>query len=67
VYGGSSFVSSLIERNLVDEYHLLLNPVALGTGETIFGGLVDALRLTLVASRAFSCGTVLLRYEPLRG
>ena len=27
VYGGSSFVASLIERNLIDEYHLLLNPI----------------------------------------
>jgi dihydrofolate reductase len=35
VYGRSSFVASLIERNLIDEYHLLLNPVVLGTGVTI--------------------------------
>jgi dihydrofolate reductase len=66
VYGGSSFVASLIERNLVDEYHLLVNPVVLGSGLTIFGGLADALRLTLVTNRAFSCGTVLLCYEPFR-
>ena len=63
VYGGSSFVASLIEHNLIDEYHLLVNPVALGSGETIFSGLADTLRLSLVVSRAFSCGTVLLRYE----
>jgi dihydrofolate reductase len=67
VYGGSSFVSSLIEHHLVDEYHLLMNPVALGNGQPIFRGLVDTLRLTLVASRPFSCGTVLLRYEPFSG
>ena len=66
VYGGSSFVASLIERNLVDEYHLLVNPVALGKGQTIFAGLAHTLRLTLVASRPFTCGTVLLRYEPPR-
>ena len=66
VYGGSGFVASLIERNLIDEYHLLLNPVALGSGLTIFGGLADTLRLTLVTTKAFSCGTVLLCYEPLR-
>jgi dihydrofolate reductase len=67
VYGGSSFVASLIERNLVDEYHMLLNPVALGNGLTIFSRLTDALPLTLVKNRAFSCGTVLLCYEPFRG
>ena len=66
VYGGSNFVTSLIEHDLIDEYHLLLNPVLLGDGLTIFGGLNDAERLTLVTSRVFSCGTVLLCYTPLR-
>jgi dihydrofolate reductase len=66
VYGGSGFVSSLIERNLIDEYHLLVNPVALGSGLTIFGGLGASLRFTLVKSRAFASGTVLLCYEPVR-
>jgi len=63
VYGGSSFVASLIEHNLVDEYHLLVNPVVLGSGLAIFSGLADTLRLTLVKNRAFSCGTVLLSYQ----
>jgi hypothetical protein len=49
-----------------DEYHLLLNPVVLGNGLTISSGLADTVRLTLVTNRAFSCGTVLLCYEPLR-
>jgi dihydrofolate reductase len=66
VYGGTSFVASLIDRNLIDEYHLLLNPVIFGSGLTIFRGLADTLRLTLVRNRAFSCGTVLLHYEPFR-
>jgi dihydrofolate reductase len=66
VYGGSSFASSLIERNLIDEYHLLVNPVFLGSGMLISSRLADALRLTLVTTRAFSCGTVLLCYQPVR-
>lgn len=66
VYGGSSFVASLIEHNLVDEYHLLVNPVFLGSGATIFAGLAEPLCLILVKDRAFSYGTVLLCYEPLR-
>lgn len=66
VYGGSGFVTSLIEHNLIDEYHLLVNPVALGRGLTIFAGLAGALRLTLMKNKSFSCGTVLLCFEPLR-
>jgi dihydrofolate reductase len=53
----------LIQHNLVDEYHLLVNPVVLGGGLAIFSGLADTLRLTLVKNRAFSCGTVLLSYQ----
>lgn len=66
VYGGTSFVASLIKHCLIDEYHLLLNPVALGSGSTIFSGLADTLRLTLTTTKVFSCGTVLLCYEPFR-
>jgi dihydrofolate reductase len=66
VYGGTGFVTSLIQHNLVDEYHLMVNPVAFGSGLTIFAGLVNALPFTLVKNKSFSCGTVLLRYAPLR-
>lgn len=63
VYGGGGFVTSLIQHNVIDEYHLLVNPVVLGNGLTIFGGLADTLRLTLVRTGAFPCGTVLLCYH----
>src|SRR5688500_10720415 len=39
VYGGYSFVSSLIQHRLIDEYFLLVNPFAYGSGETIFSAL----------------------------
>jgi dihydrofolate reductase len=67
VYGGCGFVESLIEHNLIDEFHLLVNPIALGSGQPIFSSLPNALRLSLIRSRAFSSGTVLLCYEPVRG
>lgn len=36
VYGGANFVSSLIDLDLIDEYHLFIKPVALGSGMKIF-------------------------------
>ena len=66
VYGGSSFVSSLIKEGLIDQFHLLVNPVAIGSGETIFQNMKRRLALTLLESRRFSCGTILLVYEPKR-
>ena len=63
VYGGSSFVSSLIKEGLVDQYYLLVNPFAIGNGLTIFQSLRSRLALTLLKSRQFNCGTELLVYE----
>jgi len=63
-YGGASFASSLIKANLVDEYHLLVNPIALGTGMAIFNQLQDNLQLRLVGNTGFNCGTVVLVYQP---
>jgi len=64
VYGGAGFVGSLIKNRLIDEYHLFVNPVAIGKGLTIFGDLEEKLNLKLVASKAFSCGIVDLCYVP---
>jgi dihydrofolate reductase len=64
VYGGATFVSSLIKARLIDEYHLFVNPIAIGIGMTIFKNLDDRLNLTLVKSIAFDCGIVVLNYVP---
>ncbi len=65
-YGGAAFVSSLIQNGLVDEFHLFINPVAIGSGLTIFKALPGKQSLALVGSRAFDCGIVALHYEPKR-
>ena len=57
---------ALIERQLVDEYHLLMNPVAFGKGEAIFTGLTSTLPFTLMTSRVFSSCTILHCYKPTR-
>lgn len=63
VYGGVSFDSSLIKEKLVDELYLFVNPVAIGNGKTIFKNLDEIQRFTLIESRGFYCGLVLLHYE----
>ncbi len=65
VYGGSTFVASLIKEKLIDEFHLFVNPMALGSGLPIFQHLKSYQKLKLVNSIAFDCGIVLLHYEPL--
>ena len=63
-YGGASFVSSLIKNNLIDDYHLFVNPVAIGKGLPIFSDIVTTLNLELVNAQAFACGIIVLQYRP---
>jgi len=66
VYGGATFVSSLIKHRLIDEFHLFINPAAIGNGKAIFNELDSKQKLTLVKSIAFGDGIVVLQYEPKR-
>ena len=66
VYGGASFDSSLIEENLIDEFYLFINPVAIGNGKTIFKDLKEIRKLSLIESITFDSGIVLLHYEVKR-
>jgi dihydrofolate reductase len=62
-YGGATFVSALIKQGLVDEFHLFINPVAIGGGLTIFNELDNRQYFTLVKSISFDCGIVILNYK----
>jgi len=66
VYGGASFDSSLIRAGLIDDFHLFINPVAIGNGMTIFKDLNEIQKFNLVKSVAFDCGIIGLHYEPKR-
>ena len=64
VYGGASFVSSLVAARLIDEYHLVVNPTALGKGLSIFQQVGDHLNLQLQSANQYPCGVVVLIYTP---
>ncbi len=66
VLGSGSLVAQLAQAGLVDEYEILLNPVVLGGGKTMFEGVKDRFKLRLKSSRVFGNGNVLLRYAPVR-
>ena len=61
VYGGADFAKSLIDQNLIDEYYILSNPVALGGGLSIFK---ERKILKLESSTTFNNGKVLNKYLP---
>lgn len=64
VLGSGSIVNILAENGLVDEYQLMIDPVALPTGTPAFQGITHQLELRLIDTRVFKSGTLLLRYEP---
>jgi len=63
-HGGARFAQSLIATGLIDEYRLVVHPVALGRGLPLFSGLQKPLDLRLVSSTAYSCGVVGQVYHP---
>jgi dihydrofolate reductase len=65
ILGSGSMVSQLAQEGLIDEYQIVVNPIVLGKGRTLFDGLRKKLTLKLTKTRAFGNGNVFLRYEPL--
>jgi dihydrofolate reductase len=66
VLGSGSIITQLADNDLVDEYGIMVDPVALGEGTPIFNNLKRKLDLDLVNSRVFKSGVVLLTYKPKR-
>jgi dihydrofolate reductase len=65
ILGSGSVAAQLAGEGLIDEYQIVLNPVALGGGRTMFDGLKKSLSLRLARSRVFRSGKVFLCYEPV--
>jgi dihydrofolate reductase len=64
VFGGASFVSSLIKEGLIDEYHLIVNPTAMANGMTIFNSLDGIQKFTPIGAKLYSGGKIVLSYKP---
>ena len=66
VLGSGSIVTQLAERGLIDEFQIMVDPVALGDGTPLLEGIKHKLDLKLTGTRAFKTGVVLLSYQPAR-
>src|SRR6185369_4929710 len=58
--GSGSIISQIALAGVIDEYQMVVNPLALGKGRSMFDGIKEQLNLTLVSTRAFKNGNVLL-------
>ena len=64
ILGSGSIVTQLAGAGLIDAFQIVVNPVALGAGKSLFAGLTDPLPLSLTKTRAFGNGAVVLWYAP---
>ncbi len=63
ILGSGIITAQLAAAGLIDEYQVVVNPVVLGSGRTMFDGLSLRLPLRLTSTRKFDNGNVLLCYE----
>jgi dihydrofolate reductase len=63
-YGNGPLDRALMSDNLIDEFHLLLTPVAAGSGKHLFEEIPDAPHLSLADVRRFASGVLVLVYTP---
>jgi dihydrofolate reductase len=66
-YGNGPLDAVFMQNGLIDEFHLLLTPVAAGGGRHLFESVSGAPALSLVRLEQFASGVVLLVYAPLPG
>jgi dihydrofolate reductase len=64
VLGSGSIVNLFTERKLIDEYQVMIDPVAIGKGTTLFSGIKNKLTLELTNVKTFKSGVILLYYKP---
>jgi dihydrofolate reductase len=64
ILGSGTIVAPLAEAGLIDEFQIIVNPLVLGAGRTLFEGVSNRIGLSLQKTRTFSNGNVILYYAP---
>jgi dihydrofolate reductase len=66
LFAGANLASEFIRQDLIDEYRLMVHPLAIGNGIPLFQGLTAELPLELQRCRVLPCGVALLQYARAR-
>lgn len=64
IFGSNALCVSLMREGLVDEFRIMVNPVAIGAGTPLFKGIEGKFGLKLIKTKKFKSGNMLLSYEP---
>jgi dihydrofolate reductase len=63
ILGSGSIVAQLAAEGLIDEYQVVIDPVVLGRGRTMFEGIPKMLSMKLTKTRSFNNGKIFLCFE----
>jgi dihydrofolate reductase len=63
ILGSGSIVSQLAQAGLIDDFQIVLVPIVLGQGRTMFEGVKDKLNLKRTTTRTFGNGNIVIGYE----
>jgi len=64
LFAGANLAQSVMEMGLFDEYRLVVNPIRLGGGTSLFRPGLPREKFALVNSRRFASGLLALTYAP---
>lgn len=66
VFGSANLSETLMKDNLFDEYRIVISPVILGSGRSLFPRGISSQKLALVSTHQLSSGGVILTYKTVR-
>ncbi len=63
VFGSNILATYLLENKLLDELRIMVNPIAIGKGTSLFTGLKNHTSFILQDTKLFKNGNILLTYK----
>jgi dihydrofolate reductase len=63
LYGGAKLTTTFLNLGLIDEYRLAIHPILLGKGKPLFQDVEDKHMLTLIDTKSYKSGVVLMTYK----
>lgn len=64
--GSRSLIVSLLNKNLIDEFQLCVQPIIAGKGLSFFENINNRIEHTLLKTKTFACGAVVFYYQPIK-
>jgi len=66
ILGSGELIGSLMRRNLIDQYTLLIHPLILGSGRRLFSDDSAYTSLELLSTTTSTTGVIIATYQPTR-